>query len=118
MVKKITLVSFGFKYGIPNANYYFDVGFIKNPAREARWGFFSEPTDEMREFILQQEKVKEFLKYIVPLIEFLSTVDQNQIFAFGCSAGRHRSSILVDVLASKLKNMTVRVNHRDSNGRT
>jgi RNase adaptor protein for sRNA GlmZ degradation len=113
-VVKITLISFGFKYGIPNANYYFDVGFVKNPAREDQWGFFSEPTDEMRKFVLQQDKVKQFLIHIIPLIEFLATIDQNQVIAFGCSAGRHRSSILVDEIFKRLTNIKIEVVHRDA----
>jgi UPF0042 nucleotide-binding protein len=108
-------MSFGFKYGMPNANYYFDVGFIKNPAREKQWNFFTEASSEMREFVLKQKNVQTFLDIIIPLIEFLSTIDQCQVFAFGCSAGRHRSSILVEVLAEQLflKGIKVNVQHRD-----
>jgi len=115
MKSKIVLMSFGFKYGMPNSNYYFDVGFVKNPARESKWGFFSEVTDDMRQFVLSQAPVQEFLKHVVPLIVFLCTIDQNQVVAFGCSAGRHRSFILVDVLAECLaqEGVHVEVRHRD-----
>lgn len=115
--RSITLMSFGFKYGLPHANYYFDVGFLKNPAREENWGFFSEPDTRMREFVLKQPQAAEFLDKIEPLIEFLSTVDQNQIFAFGCNAGRHRSSIFVDELGNRLSSLgiKVRIIHKDAN---
>ena len=111
----ITLVSFGFKYGQPHANYYFDVGFIKNPARNKNWGFFSTPDDDMKSYVLGQEQTKEFIEKIEPLIIFLSKIDQNQIFAFGCNAGRHRSNIIVDELARLLKERGLKVNviHRD-----
>src|SRR5689334_10605630 len=98
----VKLMSFGFKYGIPNANYYFDVGFIKNPAREPKWSFFSVPDDEMRAYVLNQPPVAEFLKYVVPLIKMLAPLDQSQVFAFGCNAGRHRSYILVEEIARQL----------------
>lgn len=112
---KVTLMSFGFKYGLPNANYYFDVGFLKNPARENKWGFFSNPTDEMRSYVLAQGQTVEFLEKIVPLLEYLAHIDQHQVFAFGCSAGRHRSSIVVEELSRILNNKGIptHVVHRD-----
>lgn len=112
----ITLISFGFKYGPPNANYYFDVGFLKNPSRDKNWTFFSNPDDEMKQFVLAQPDASTLINYVTPLIIFLSTIDQNQIFAFGCSAGRHRSYIIVNALADKLREQGIGVNvkHRDS----
>ena len=112
---RVKLMSFGFKYGIPNANYYFDVGFIKNPAREERWGFFAVPDDEMRTYVLNQPPVVEFLKYVVPLIKMLAPLDQSQVFAFGCNAGRHRSYILVEEIARQLTELGVvnKVIHRE-----
>ena len=112
---KITLVSFGFKYGLPRANYYFDVGFLKNPARLAQWDFFSAPTEEMRRYVLEQEEATEFLDLVEPLLIFLSAIDQNQVFAFGCSAGRHRSSVLVEELSCRLERAGIEtdVYHRD-----
>ncbi|MCK9238803.1 RNase adapter RapZ [Desulfocurvus sp.] len=112
---KVTLMSFGFKYGLPNANYYFDVGFLKNPAREKQWNFFANPSDEMRDFVLAQGQTLEFLDKVVPLLEYLSGIDQHQVFAFGCSAGRHRSSIVVDELSRILNNkgIATHVVHRD-----
>ena len=117
MKPKITLMSFGFKYGAPRANYYFDVGFIRNPAREKQWGFFANPSEEMQEYILGQASTKEFISYVLPMIVFLSGIDQRQVFAFGCSAGRHRSTTLVEYLAKVLtaKGIDVNVQHRDQN---
>jgi UPF0042 nucleotide-binding protein len=112
----VTLMSFGFKYSLPHANYYFDVGFIKNPARLDNWDFFSEPTDEMRKYVLEQEGTRMFLEKVEPLLVFLSTIDQNQIFAFGCNSGRHRSNIVVDELSRRLEKAGVKtkVIHRDN----
>ena len=112
----MNLISFGFKYGLPNANYYFDVGFIKNPARENKWGFFSKTSKEMKDYVLNQKEVKEFLEKIEPLLIFLSKIDQNQMFAFGCSAGRHRSSVIVEELSTRLKSAGIEstVYHRDN----
>jgi RNase adaptor protein for sRNA GlmZ degradation len=111
----ITLMSFGFKYGMPNANYYFDVGFVKNPAREKRWNFFTTPDSEMASYVLKQERAQRFIEMVLPLIIFLADVDQHQIFAFGCNAGRHRSSILIEELSRRLENEGIENNviHRD-----
>jgi UPF0042 nucleotide-binding protein len=108
-------VSFGFKYGIPNANYYFDVGFLKNPARDKSWGFFSKPDSAMVNFIEKQTNAKEFIERVIPLIKFLAAVDQDQIFAFGCNAGRHRSYIIVELLAERLKRLGIKADivHRN-----
>lgn len=114
-MNQITLMSFGFKYGAPRANYYFDVGFLKNPSRERSWGFFSEPDTMMAEFVLKQPQAQQFVQLVVPLLIYLSGIDQNQIVAFGCSAGRHRSSVLVEELARLVKKEGINVNvaHRD-----
>ena len=111
----VKLISFGFKYGVPRSNYYFDVGFLKNPARQKDWNFFCDTSPEMCQFVLEQDVAKEFILKVVPLIEFLANIDQNQIFAFGCSAGRHRSTVLVDFIANLLKERGIDVNveHRD-----
>lgn len=112
---KIKLMSFGFKYGHPHANYYFDVGFIKNPAREKDWTFFSDADEQMCEYVMCQQDAKGLIELVVPLIKFLDCIDQNQIFAFGCSAGRHRSVIIVDTIAEILRKegIEVDVKHRD-----
>jgi len=112
---QVKLMSFGFKYGIPNANYYFDVGFIKNPAREIKWNFFSRPDEDMRAYVLDQPPVIEFLKYVVPLIVMLAPLDQSQVFAFGCNSGRHRSYILVEEISRQIKALGVdnKVIHRE-----
>jgi UPF0042 nucleotide-binding protein len=108
-------MSFGFKYGVPRANYYFDVGFLKNPSREKNWSFFSNPDAAMNQFIMVQPQAMKFMELVVPLLRFLSDIDQNQIFAFGCSAGRHRSNILVEEIAKRLTKEGINVNvvHRD-----
>lgn len=115
MLTNITLMSFGFKYGRPNANYYFDVGFLKNPARVKPWDFFSEVCPEMVEFIREQPETQGFLSPVVQLILFLKDVDTNNVMAFGCSGGRHRSPIIVDIIDDCLTSMNIYANiiHRD-----
>ena len=111
---RIKIISFGFKYGPPNANHYFDVSFTTNPARQDRWGMFGVVDHEMIEFVLSQPKVKEFIKRVVPLIEFAATVDAYHVVAFGCNSGRHRSPIIANEVARILsKKIPIVVEHRD-----
>ncbi|NCP65368.1 MAG: hypothetical protein GW836_12055 [Paraglaciecola sp.] len=114
-MKKLTLISFGFKYGAPNANYYFDVSFAKNPARESQWSLFDEPDPKMVDYVIKQEKVQRFLEKVIPLIEVLGTLDDDARVAFGCNAGRHRSAIIVEYVAELMKQRghDVAINHRE-----
>lgn len=110
----VKLMSFGFKYGIPNANFYFDVSFAKNPARNDKWGLFGVIDHEMVDFVLKQEPVSKFIELMVPLIEHIASVDSFQTVALGCNSGRHRSPIIIDEIAARLvKRVNVSVEHRN-----
>lgn len=111
----LTLLSFGFKYGQPPANHYFDVSFLKNPARQKAWSLFSATSDEMRSWVLGQPDAVEFLEAVVPLAKMLARADDDARIALGCSAGRHRSAILVEELARRLRaeGLDIHVYHRE-----
>lgn len=113
--RRLTLMTFGFKYGTPNTNYYFDVSFLRNPAREARWGLFATPDEQMREFVLSQPLCQSFLETTVPLIRLLLEADDDVRIGLGCNSGRHRSVILAEELARRLESedVSVRVVHRE-----
>ncbi len=101
--KRITLITFGFKYGAPNANYYFDVSFLTNPAREAKWGLFAKPSPEMRDYVLEQPSCQRFLDRLVPLVATLVELDDDARIGIGCSSGRHRSYIVAEELKRRLE---------------
>ncbi|MFT5732819.1 MAG: RNase adaptor protein for sRNA GlmZ degradation [Paracoccaceae bacterium] len=111
----LTLISFGFKYGPPPANHVFDVSFLKNPARENGWSLWSDPGPKMREWVVQQPEASAFVQAALPLLRVLARVDEDARVAFGCSAGRHRSAILVEEIARVLReeNVEVSVFHRE-----
>jgi len=109
MKKKITLMSFGFKYGPPNTNYYFDVSFAKNPAREERWSLFDEPDNEMVKYILEQESVQKFVDTAIPFINVLIDLDDDVRIGIGCNAGRHRSVVISTYLYEKLRRKDIEV---------
>jgi UPF0042 nucleotide-binding protein len=112
---RITLVTFGFKYGPPPANHYFDVSFLANPARDPRWGLFSRPDEEMRAFVTAQPAAAAFVERVVPLIEMLTEVDDDLRIGLGCNAGRHRSVLLARIVAEELERRghSVHVVHRE-----
>lgn len=99
---RITVVTFGFKYGPPPTNHYFDVSFLKNPARDPRWGLFSEPDGDMRAFVMAQPAAAEFVARTVELVAFLSEQDDDLRIGLGCNAGRHRSVLLAEALCDEL----------------
>jgi len=113
--KKITIMTFGFKYGLPNANYYFDVSFIKNPARQHNWSLFSSVDDEMSKFILSQKDAQIFIEKILPLIKSLYLFDDDVRIAFGCSSGRHRSVVIANEIERLLQKDSIKTKiiHRE-----
>lgn len=116
--RSVTLVSFGFKYGQPAANHVFDVSFLKNPARQEGWTLWSEPGEAMRSWVIEQPDACAFIDAVLPLIQVLSNVDDDARIAFGCSAGRHRSAILVEEVARLLREdgIEVAIHHRERAG--
>ena len=113
--QSLTLVTFGFKYGAPNTNYYFDVSFLRNPAREERWNLFSQSGAEMRTFVLEQPACHAFLETLVPLIRTLLECDDDVRIGLGCSSGRHRSYIVAEELKRRIESedVAVRLIHRE-----
>lgn len=102
---RITVVTFGFKYGPPPTNHYFDVSFLANPARDPRWGLFSRPDEEMRAFVMGQPAARAFVERAVPLIAFLAEQDDDLRVGLGCNAGRHRSVLLAQTLTEELADL-------------
>lgn len=112
---RVTLVTFGFKYGPPPANYCFDVSFVRNPARDARWGLFAELDDDMRAFVLEQSEARAFLDTLVPMVSVLAACDDDLRIALGCNGGRHRSRIMAEELQRRLleSGIDVSIVHRE-----
>ena len=118
---QISVVSFGFKYGVPmEADLVFDVRFLQNP-------FFEEDlknrTGLDREVVTFLETVTEYKEFLARLDEFLAFllpgfVREGKTYltvAIGCTGGRHRSVAAAESLRDLLKarGRPARVNHRD-----
>lgn len=115
--KTINIISFGFKYGFPNVNYFFDVSFIQNPARSGKWNLFDPINPEMMQYVLDQPGVAEFVGKAVNLILAVAELDDGLKVGFGCSGGRHRSPIIAqavsDEIAKRSDRLLIEIYHRD-----
>ena len=113
---EIMLSSFGFKFGSPQSNVYFDVTFLPNPVRLSDKNLFDELDQEMFDFVAESTAAKEFVSKIAEFAEFMSTFDHVRI-GVGCNSGRHRSVIIVEEVARVLSEAGFKstITHRDSN---
>jgi len=117
----ITVVSFGYKYGIPmDADLVFDVRFLPNPfyIRELREHTGLEK--EVRDFVLRQKVTQLFLRRFIGLLNFLLPLyikegKSHLGIAVGCTGGQHRSVVLAGEIGKALERQgyQVIVKHRD-----
>ena len=118
----VTLVSFGFKYGLPtDLDLAFDCRFLPNPffveALRPRSGTDAAVAD----YVLASEGAAEFLDHMVGLLRFTLPRYQREgksylTIAIGCTGGKHRSVYIAEALKrelSDLKSASIRVSHRD-----
>lgn len=118
----ITVMSFGFKYGIPqDADLIFDVRFLPNPyyIEELKDKTGNDP--EVQEYVMANGKGRIFLDKLKNMLEFLLPnyilEGKNQlVVAIGCTGGKHRSVTLSNALYHILESVEsygVRIEHRD-----
>jgi UPF0042 nucleotide-binding protein len=119
----ITLVSFGYRYGIPyEADLVMDVRFLPNPYFVEDLRSLTGNDEAVKRFVLEKketvaflEKFRNLLTFLVPLYE--KEGKSNLTIAFGCTGGRHRSVTIVSSLKDFFDESTykVRIFHRDEN---
>ena len=118
----ITVMSFGFKYGIPqDADLVFDVRFLPNPYYIDKLREKTGNDPEVQDYVMENEKAQVFLEKLTDMVDFLIPnyilEGKNQlIIAIGCTGGKHRSVTLANALYQKLdkqENYGVRIEHRD-----
>ena len=118
----ITVMSFGFKYGIPqDADLVFDVRFLPNPyyIEGLREKTGNDP--EVQDYVMDNDKGRIFLEKLKDMVGFLIPnyilEGKNQlVIAIGCTGGKHRSVTLANALyqiLEKEESYGVRIEHRD-----
>jgi UPF0042 nucleotide-binding protein len=120
-VLNVSLVSFGFKNGIPhNSELVFDVRFLPNPyfvsALKEKTG--NDPS--VAQYMLKQPETGEILGRIHDMLEYLLPKYTREgkkylTISIGCTGGRHRSVLVANELQKRLKKKGRKVNliHRD-----
>jgi RNase adapter protein RapZ len=118
----VTLMSFGFKYGLPpDADLVADMRFLPNPFWNDELRALTGESEDVREFVLQQQGAREFLDaYATALAPVLDGYQRenkgHSVVAVGCTGGKHRSVVMTRELADRLAalpGVAVRVKHRD-----
>lgn len=118
----ITVMSFGFKYGIPqDADLVFDVRFLPNPYYIDTLREKTGNEAEVQDYVMQNDKGRIFLDKLKDMMEFLIPnyilEGKNQlVIAIGCTGGKHRSVTLANALYQRLdqeESYGVRIEHRD-----
>jgi UPF0042 nucleotide-binding protein len=116
-----TVVSFGYKYGVPlDADMVLDVRFLPNPHWVEELRPFSGLDEEVRGYVLGQSPTAEFLERTKALFEilmpgFITEGRHYLTIAIGCTGGRHRSVVLGDEIAKFIQELGYGCNviHRD-----
>ena len=118
----ITILSFGFKYGIPeDADLVFDVRFLPNPYYVEDLRPLTGEDQVIRDFVMQGGTGQAFLDKLYDLIDFLLPnyirEGKNQlVVAVGCTGGKHRSVAMANALYGHLsghKTYGIKIEHRD-----
>lgn len=117
----ISILSFGFKFGLPlDADLVFDVRFLPNPFYDEKLRYKSGTVPKVAAYIEKYEVTKEFKKKLDDLVEFLIPQYINEeksqlVIAVGCTGGMHRSVYIANHLYNLLneKGYVANLEHRD-----
>ena len=118
----ITILSFGFKYGIPaDSDLVFDVRFLPNPYYVEGLRAKTGNDMEIQDYVLQFQEAHTFLDKLEDMVNFLIpnyiAEGKNQlVISIGCTGGKHRSVTLANKLYERLKaegHYGIKLYHRD-----
>jgi UPF0042 nucleotide-binding protein len=117
----ITILSFGFKYGIPtDSDLVFDVRFLPNPYYVEELRSKTGNDRDVQDFVMTTATATEFLYKLHEMLLFLIphyiSEGKNQlVVSIGCTGGKHRSVTLANELFDRMRNTEygIKVEHRD-----
>ncbi len=118
----ITILSFGFKHGIPaDADLVFDVRFLPNPFYIDELKYKTGNDKEVQEYVMSFPEAETFIDKLCDMLSFLipNYVKEGKyqlVIGIGCTGGKHRSVTLANRLYSRLKNKGnygLKIAHRD-----
>ena len=115
----VTLVSFGYKHGIPvDADVMFDVRFLPNPYFVPELKALTGADQPVIDYMSSHAVTKDFLARLDSMLNFLLPQFEKEgksylTVAIGCTGGRHRSVMIVNSIASLADNKhRLKVIHR------
>ncbi len=118
----VTILSFGFKYGIPaDADLVFDVRFLPNPFYIDELKHQTGNDKPVQDYVMGFQESHEFMDKLVDMMNFLipNYVKEGKyqlVVAIGCTGGKHRSVTFANALYDALKDKGhygVKLHHRD-----
>lgn len=119
----ITILSFGFKYGIPSdSDMVMDVRFLPNPYYDVELRPKTGNDIEIQEFVMKSPEATIFIDKLEDLVQFLipQYIDEGKnqlVISIGCTGGKHRSVTLANELFKRLdgedREYGLKIEHRD-----
>lgn len=117
----VTILSFGFKYGIPSdADLVFDVRFLPNPYYVEALKPQTGNDQPVFDYVMKAPEAHMFLEKIKDLVGFLIPhyIDEGKnqlVIGIGCTGGKHRSVTLANAFYAAMKDEAYgfKVEHRD-----
>jgi UPF0042 nucleotide-binding protein len=119
---KISIISFGYKYGIPHESLdiVMDVRFLPNPYYISELKDFDGHHINIIDFVMSHEETRKFLRMFEKLLDFLipNYIEEGKSYlgiGIGCTGGRHRSVVIAEKLFEylKLKGYSIKLLHKD-----
>lgn len=118
----ITVLSFGFKYGIPSdADLVFDVRFLPNPFYIDELKYMTGNDKGVQDYVMGFPEAGEFMERLEDMLLFLipNYIKEGKyqlVIGIGCTGGKHRSVTLANELYKRLKDKGsygLTISHRD-----
>jgi RNase adapter protein RapZ len=116
----VSLVSFGFKYGVPiESNFVFDLRSLPNPYFIPELKLLDGSNKQVQDYLFSQREVQEYWKRFFDFFQYSleRSYQEGRFFmhvALGCTGGRHRSVAFVQELANHaIDHVEFLIKHRD-----
>jgi RNase adapter protein RapZ len=118
---KVTVVSFGFKYGVPvDADLLADMRFLPNPFWVPELKELTGQDPSVASYVKERDDAQLFLERYLPVIEtvghgYLREGKRFMTVAIGCTGGKHRSVAMSEEIAARLRaqGIDAEATHRD-----
>lgn len=118
----VTILSFGFKYGIPfDSDLVFDVRFMPNPYYDLQLRSKTGNDEEVQNFVMKSPASGKFLDKLEDMVRFLipNYIEEGKnqlVISIGCTGGKHRSVTVANALYERLEkdaDYGLKIMHRD-----